>query len=66
MKPRDLADEISNAVVTFKLPVAEARTKAREVINCAATNGIIPVIENWRLNSDGQVEFAIRNLQNSD
>jgi hypothetical protein len=66
MKPGDQAEEISNAVVTFTLPVAEARTKAREVINRAATNGIIPVVENWRLNSDGQVEFAIRNLRRSD
>jgi hypothetical protein len=66
MKPRDLADGMSSAIATFTLPIAEARTKAREVINRPPTDGIIPVVENWHLVSDGQIEFTVRNLQHSD
>jgi hypothetical protein len=57
---------MSTTIATFTLPIAEARTKAREVINCAPTSGIIPVVENWHLVSDGQIEFTVRNLQRSD
>ena len=66
MKPRDLADDMSSEIATFTLPIAEARTKARQVINRAPTNGIIPVIENWRLVSDGQIQFTVRNLRRYD
>jgi hypothetical protein len=48
------------------LPVGEARTKAREIINQASSNGIIPVVENWRQRSDGQIEFTVRKLRASD
>jgi hypothetical protein len=68
MRPRDLADRMSNATAwtTFTLPVAEARVKAREIINRVSGNGGIPVIENWRQRSDGQIEFTVRTLRASD
>jgi hypothetical protein len=64
MRPRDLATGMASATgrTTFTLPVAEARTKAREIINRAPTNGTIPIIENWRQRSDGQIEFTVRSL----
>ena len=68
MRPRDLASGMSSATgrTTFTLPVAEARTKAREIINRVPTNGIIPIIENWRQRSDGQIEFTVRSLRASN
>ena len=68
MRPRDIADRMSNttASTTFRLPIAEARTKAREIINRVSTDGIIPVIENWHLVSGGQIEFTVRKLRGSD
>ena len=68
MRPRDLADEMSNATAPtiFTLPVAEARTKAREIINRVSANGSIPIIENWRQRSDGQIEFIVRSFRTSD
>jgi hypothetical protein len=68
MRPRDIADRMSNATAstTFTLPIAEARTKAREIINRVSTDGTIPVIENWHLVSGGQIEFTVRKLRGSD
>ena len=68
MRPRDLVDRMSIAPVStkFTLPIAEARIKAREIINQGSIDGIIPVIENWHLVSTDQVEFTVRNLLNSD
>jgi hypothetical protein len=68
MRPRDLADKMSTVPVSTKytLPIAEARTKAREIINQASTNGIIPVIENWHFVSMDHIEFTVRHLPNSD
>ena len=65
MKPRDLADSMSSATAstTFTLPVTEARAKAREIINRGASNGLVPIVENWRQHSDGQIEFTVRKLQ---
>lgn len=65
MRPRDLADAMSSAAAstTFTLTVSEARKKAREIINCSAKGGIIPVIENWHQVSDDQIEFTVRNLK---
>ena len=55
MRPRYLMDRKSNPLTTtFTLPIAEARTKAREIINCGARDGLIPVVENRRQRSDGQ------------
>jgi hypothetical protein len=68
MRSRDLAAEMASAPgwTTFTLPVAQARTKAREIINGVSVNGVIRVIENWRQRSDGRIEFAVRNLRASD
>jgi hypothetical protein len=68
MRQIDLAGEMPSATAptTITLPVAEARTKAREIINWVSSNGIIPVIENWRQRSDGQIEFTVRTLRASD
>ena len=66
MKPRDRATEMSSAGATFTLPIAEARAKAREVINRASTDDIILVVENWHLICDDRIEFTVRNLRRSD
>jgi hypothetical protein len=67
MRPHDLADSMSSATAstTFTLPVAEARAKVREIINRGASNGLIPIVENWRQHSDGKIEFTVRNLRTS-
>jgi hypothetical protein len=63
MRPRDLMDRKSSTLTTtFTLPIAEARTKAREIINCGSRDGLIPVVENWRQRSDGQIEFSVRSF----
>lgn len=68
MRPRDLLDKMSFAPAStkFTLSIAEARIKAREIINQGSINGTIPVIEDWHLVSNDQVEFTVRNLLNSD
>jgi hypothetical protein len=68
MRHLDLAGGTSPATAptTITLPVAEARIKAREIINRVSDNGTIPVVENWRQRSDGQIEFTIRTLRASD
>jgi hypothetical protein len=68
MRPRDLADAMSSGVgsATFSLPIQEARAKAREIINSVSQGGVVPVIENWHLASNGQIEFTVRNLKSVD
>ena len=46
----------------FRLPVEEARTKARQILNASPAGGYASIIENWRQLSDGQIEFTIRRL----
>ena len=50
----------------FRLPVEEARTKARQVLNESPVGGYRTIIENWRQLSDGQIEFTIRRVQVED
>ena len=50
----------------FRLPVQEARTKARQVLHESAVGGYTAIIENWRQLSDGQIEFAVRRLPTAD
>ena len=50
----------------FRLPVQEARTKARQVLDESAVGGHTTIIENWRQLSDGQIEFAVRRLPTAD
>ena len=46
----------------FRLPLQEARTKARQVLNEGPAGGYATIVENWRQHSDGQIEFAVRRL----
>ena len=68
MRPRDLVDKMSIAPAStkFTLPIAEARTKAREILNQGSINGVSPVIENWHLVSNDQVEFTVIKLLKAD
>jgi hypothetical protein len=68
MRPRDLADEMwqTAATRTFTLPVAEARVKAREIINQTSHTRVVSVIENWRLISKDRIEFTVRDLPRPD
>ena len=50
----------------FRLPLQEARTKARQFISERPTGGYTTIIENWRQLSDGQIEFTIRRLPTAD
>ena len=65
MRPRDLADEMSSGVgsATFSLPIREARAKAREIINSVSRGGVVRVVENWHLASNGWIEFTVRNVK---
>jgi hypothetical protein len=45
------------------LPTAEARRKAREIINRGSCDGIAAVVENWHQRPDGQIEFTIRSFR---
>ena len=68
VRSHDLEDRISKTRQSeiFALPVDAARCKAREIIRQNQQNGFIPIIENWRQRSDGQIEFAIRHLPAGD
>jgi hypothetical protein len=46
----------------FRLPVEEARTKARQVLNESPAGGYTTIIENWRQLFHGHIEFTIRRL----
>ena len=67
-RPRDLAVRISSArqPQTFKLPIAAARLKAREILDQAPRGKYAPVVENWRQLPDGQIEFTMRHLPTAD
>jgi hypothetical protein len=68
VRPRDLADRISAAqhLETFRLPIAAARRKARDVIDQIPQNGFTSIVENWRQLPDGQIEFVIRQFAVAD
>jgi hypothetical protein len=50
----------------FRLPLQEARIKARQFLNESSAGGYATIIENWRQLSDGQIEFAVRRLPTAD
>jgi hypothetical protein len=50
----------------FTLPVDAARLKAREIIDQSPQSGYLPIVENWRQLSDGNIEFAMRRLPAAD
>jgi hypothetical protein len=66
--PRDLATRMSGAQPpkTFKLPIAAARLKAREILDQTPRGNYTPVVENWRQLPDGQIEFTMRHLPTAD
>ncbi|MBR1155039.1 hypothetical protein [Bradyrhizobium sp. JYMT SZCCT0428] len=68
VRPRDLADRMTGERLseTFTLPLAAARSKAREIIDQAPQSGFTPVIEKWRQLPDGQISFVIRNFPTMD
>jgi len=65
---RDLSKRKDDHVAheNFRLPVQEARSKARQVLNESPVGGYTSIIENWRQLSDGQIEFAVRRLPTAD
>ena len=50
----------------FRLPLQEARIKARQFLNESPAGGYATIIENWRQLSDGQIEFGVRRLPTAD
>jgi hypothetical protein len=68
MRHHDLAFESSTvpAPTTIILPVAEARTKAREIINPDSSKACIPSLKNWRQRSDGQIDVTVGALRAQD
>jgi len=68
VRPRNLTNRLSatKAPEKFTMPIDAARCKAREIINQLPQNRLISVIENWRLLSDGQIEFTVRHLTVAD
>jgi hypothetical protein len=71
-RPRDLADGLAARMSgaqqpeTFKLPIAAARLKAREILDQAPQGKYAPIVENWRQLPDGQIEFTMRHLPTAD
>jgi hypothetical protein len=71
-RPSDLADrmkesrESSDPHVTFTLPLADARLKAREILDQSAQGGISAIVENWRQLPDGKIEFTMRRVVTAD
>ncbi|MDP2354454.1 MAG: hypothetical protein Q8M31_00090 [Beijerinckiaceae bacterium] len=71
--PRDLAlaDRISKrrepddgfSRETFTLPVEGARLKAREILKQLPQGGYLTIVDHWRQQPDGQIEFTIRRLR---
>ena len=65
-RPHSIADRSRDLRENFRLPLQEARTKARQFLNESPAGGYATIIENWRQLSDGQIEFAIRWLPIAD
>jgi hypothetical protein len=68
IRPRNLADRMSGRLppATLTLPVDAARLKAREILYQIPPGGYLPIVENWRQLSDGQIAFTIRHLPVAD
>jgi hypothetical protein len=69
VRPRDLADKMHSArqPQIFRLPIEEARRKAREILGQPCQRGgCAAVVENWRQLPDGQIEFTMRDLPRAD
>src|SRR6266481_4263769 len=68
VRPQDLAARMSavQPPQIFKLPIEEARCKAREILNQLPQGDFTPVVENWRQLPNGQIEFTMRHLRTAD
>ena len=69
VRPPDLAATRLSAVEPpqiFKLPIDEARQKAREILNQLPQGNFTPIVENWRQLPNGQIEFTMRHLRTAD
>jgi hypothetical protein len=67
-RPQDLAARMSDVrqPEIFKLPIDEARQKAREILNQVPQGNYTPIVENWRQLPNGQIEFTMRHLRTAD
>jgi len=67
-RPQDLAARMSSVQPTeiFKLPIEEARRKAREILNQLPQGNYTLIVENWRQRPNGQIEFTMRHLRTAD
>jgi hypothetical protein len=67
-RPNDLAARMSavQPPQIFKLPIEEARRKAREILNQLPRGNYTPIVENWRQLPSGQIEFTMRHLRTAD
>ena len=68
-RPNDLADRMKRSrdpLETFTLPLADARQKAREILDGPAEGGRLAIVENWRQLPDGRIEFTTRRLLAAD
>jgi hypothetical protein len=48
------------------LPIAQARPKARQILDAYPAGGYMTIVENWRQLPDGQIEFTMRRLPTAD
>jgi hypothetical protein len=66
--PSDLAERMkesrgsSEPHETFTLPLADARVKAREILDQSAQGGYWAIVEHWRQLPDGNIEFTMRRV----
>ena len=68
VRPHDLATRMSavQPPQIFKLPIDQARCKAREILNQLPQGNFTPIVENWRQLPNGQIEFTMRHLRTAD
>jgi len=68
VRPPDLAARMSavQPPQIFKLPIDEARRKAREILNQLPQGNFTPIVENRRQLPNGQIEFTMRHLRTAD
>ena len=62
---RDQRNDDRLAHENFRLPLQEARTKARQILNEGPAGGYTTIIERRQL-SDGHIEFTTRRLPAAD
>jgi hypothetical protein len=70
-RPGDVADRTKGSreasdLRTFRLPVADARLKAREILDRSAQRGNLAIVEHWRQLPDGNIELSIRRILAED